>query len=384
MKTNFASLKDLTQLLPDTVVVVDEQIKIVAVNDHITTLFGYDPQELIGQNLSLLVPHRFRAKHDEHFKKYLNEPSVRTMGIGLQLFGLKKDGNEIDIDVALSPINVEGNKMVLASIRDVTDKMELERRLLKKNEQLEIINSELERFGYILAHDLKSPLINIHALIHLMTKELPKEKSEKLKEYIAAVQNSLELMTSMISGVSAYTKAGTSEKGEDLVDLNEILTSVRNLIHLPKNGRIDVEGELPSIKGNKTKVLQVFMNLICNAFKYNDKDAPRVLIKCSGKGSHWLISISDNGPGVPVELRKSVFRLFNKGNSVRKDSQGIGLSIVKKIVEERGGAIMIADSPMGGAEFIFTWPGLTPTIGAVAPAQVKTPAQCPFAAKKLL
>lgn len=354
MKSTF---EDIIKFLPDTVIVVDEEIKIIAANDQLTYLFGYEPAEVIGQKLSMLLPHRYRAKHDQHFQEYFHKPSVRRMGVGLHLFGLKKDGTEIDIDVALSPIVQNGQKMVIATIRDVTDKMELERRLLKKTEQLEIINAELEKFGYMIAHDLKSPLINIHALIHLMTKEMPKEKSAKMQEYIAAVRNSLESMTNMISGVSAYTKAGSADKNsKELVDLNQVITDVRKLIKIPENGRIDVEGAMPCIRGNRTKILQVFMNLVSNAFKHNDNSAPRVMIKGSNKGNHYLISVSDNGPGVPVELRKRIFRLFDKGNSVRTDSQGIGLSIVKKIIEERGGTIVVDESSSGGADFIFTWP----------------------------
>ncbi|MFD2514466.1 PAS domain S-box protein [Pontibacter locisalis] len=386
MKNTFVSLEEVTKFLPDTVIVVDEQIKIIAANEQITTLFGYQPDEIIGQKLNVLLPQRYRAKHDQHFSQYLEKPSVRRMGVGLHLFGLRKDGAEIDIDVALSPVEMRDKKIVIATIRDVTDKMELERKLLKKNEQLEIINSELERFGYMIAHDLKSPLINIHALIHLMTKELPQDKSEKLDEYIAAVRNSLESMTNMISGVSAYTNAGTSVKVEEDVDLNLTVAEVRKLIQIPAKGTISVEGQLPTVRGNKAKMLQLFMNLVSNAFKFNDKEEPKVEIKCSEKGSHFLISISDNGPGVPFEFRRRIFRLFDKGNSVRKDSQGIGLSIVKKIVEERGGAIVVDESALGGADFIFTWP--SPTSPAVPPAALKavkaelTKGTCPFMSSK--
>lgn len=356
MSNTVVTLEDITKHLPDTVIVVDEQVRIVAANKQVTGLFGYGVQELIGQKLSTLLPPQYRAKHDQHFREYLANPSVRMMGVGLQLYGLRKDGSEMDIDVALSPVEVKGRRLVVATIRDVTEKRDLERSLRRKNEQLETINVELERFGYMIAHDLKSPLINIHALIHLIKKELPQEKSERLDEYILAVQNSLEAMTSMISGVSAYTKAGTTDKVEEAVDLNKIMEEVTHLIRVPKGGSLEVTGPLPTIIGNKTKVLQVFMNLICNAFKYNDKEAARVEVQASVNGNSCQISVADNGPGVPTELRRRIFRLFDKGNSLRKDSQGIGLSIVKKIVEERGGRIAVGESAMGGAAFSFTWP----------------------------
>ncbi|MDX5422403.1 MAG: PAS domain S-box protein [Hymenobacteraceae bacterium] len=383
MKNTFVSLDEITNFLPDTVIMVDEQIQIVAANEQTFTLFGYHPQEIIGQKLNVLLPHRHRAKHDEHFSAYLTQPSVRRMGVNLHLFGLRKDGAEIDIDVALSPVEVAGKKLVIATIRDVTDKKELERMLLRKNEQLETINAELERFGYMIAHDLKSPLVNIHALVHLMTKELPNEKSEKLEEYITAVQNSLESMTSMISGVSAYSSAGTGENKVEEVDLNLIVAEVQKLIKVPEKGSLEVAGQLPVIRGNKVKVLQVFMNLVCNAFKYNDKEAPRVQVKCSVKEGQYLISVSDNGPGVPTALRRRIFRLFDKGSSQRKDAQGIGLAIVKKIIEERGGRVAVGDSTLGGAEFTFTWPSPAITRSAFAAVTARQQSGCPFQAGSL-
>ncbi|RDV13547.1 PAS domain-containing sensor histidine kinase [Pontibacter diazotrophicus] len=359
MKSTFVSLKQVADFLPDTVIVVDEQIQIVGANDRITSLFGYYPQELIGQKLSMLLPHRYRGKHDMHFSNYFSHPEVRNMGVGKQFLGLRKDNTEVDIDIALAPFEANGRKLVIATIRDVTEKKELEHSLRKKNEQLKTVNTELERFGYMIAHDLKSPLLNIHALVQLMTRELPTEKSDKLVEYISALKTSLESMTRMISEVSAYSKADTSESAEEDIDLNLIIAEVRKLVHIPSNGRLDVDGQLPSVRGNRTKVLQVFVNLISNAFKHNDKEAPGVLVQGLQKGNTCLLSISDNGPGIPVQLRKRIFRLFDKGNSTRKDSQGIGLSIVKKIVEERGGEIIVNESPLGGAAFTFTWPGTT-------------------------
>ncbi|WP_242929309.1 sensor histidine kinase [Pontibacter vulgaris] len=356
MKKSLNFIQQSINILPDATIVIDQQGHIVTANHNTTLLFEYELEELAGRELAMLIPQQYRVAHSEHIKKYMEQPSVRKMGEGMHLYGQKKFGEEIDVDVALAPITLRDVPLVIATIRDITDKKELERRLLKKNEQLEIINAELERFSYIISHDLKAPLINIHALVHLMTRELPKEKGAKLDRYIQALRSSLEAMSGLISGVAAYSKAGISECEDDVVDLNETLDEVFKLVHLPSRFHLDTQGQLPVIRGNRTKILQVFLNLITNSVKYNDKEAPVLAIHSKETSRYHCITVEDNGPGVPVELRKKIFHLFRKGSIDHIDSQGIGLAVVKKIIENRGGSINVDDSPLGGAAFSFKWP----------------------------
>ncbi|WP_114779331.1 PAS domain-containing sensor histidine kinase [Botryobacter ruber] len=356
MYLNYISLQEAIDLLPDTVVVVDSKGKIIASNKQIDKLFEYAPGELVGQNLNILIPERFREAHTRHLYTYFKNPVSRKMGKGMQLFGLRKSGEECDIDVALAPVMVKNKKYVIAAIRDVTELKELERNLLQKNEQLLVINSELERLGYIIAHDLKSPLLNIHAIIRLLKRELTTEQQQHLALHIQAIDQTLISMLNLITGITDYSKAAITEHKEEPVELNLVLKEACSLITFPPNASVDIPEHLPVITGNKTKLLQVFLNLISNAVKYNDKEETKIAVRCLEKKNEVLITISDNGPGVPRELRRSIFNLFQKGDIQKENSQGIGLAVVKKIIEERGGSIIVDDSPLGGADFIFSWP----------------------------
>ena len=356
MNSKKITFKQSINILPDPVVVVDENATIVTVNDLSEQVFGYTSDEIIGQNLEILIPPRFRESHNKHFRSYFENSVLRKMGEDLQLVGLKKNGDELDTDIALAPIVLDKKKYIIATIRDITQLKTLDRILLKKNEHLSEINAELERFGYVIAHDLKSPLLNIHAISKLMVRELPQEKSQSLESYLVALDECLRSMMDLIQGVSEYSKAGINETTDEEINLTQVLNEVRTLIYLPAHIQLNYSDNLPKIKGNKTKVLQVFLNLINNAIHYNDKPEGKILVKCDEKSCNYIISVSDNGPGVPAALREKIFKLFQKGSIQKIDSQGIGLAVVQKIIEGRGGSIEGTESKLGGAKFIFNWP----------------------------
>ncbi len=356
MQLIHTTLQAALDLLPDAAIVVDQNVKIIAANPQVFTLFGYQPAELINQNLNLLIPARYRQRHDKHFKHYFEAPAKRRMGAGYDLSGLHKNGEEVDVDIALAPVIIGGQQMALALIRDITVLKELDRNLLKKNEELSLSNTQLERLGYVIAHDLKSPLLNIHALINLLNRELADKKSPKIKSYTKALSEISHSMMNLITGVAEYSTSGFQGASEEVVDLNQVMQEVRKLVHFPPGFQLLIKDKLPAIKGNKTKILQVFLNLVNNAVKYNDKPEGKIEIQARASEKVCLINVADNGPGVPPELRGKVFELFRKGAIEKEGSQGIGLAVVKKIIEDRGGHIMVEASPLGGASFAFSWP----------------------------
>lgn len=362
MRSTIVTLQEAIDLLPDAVIVINDNMKIVTTNLQTANIFGYQPAELIGQDLHVLLPERFRDRYADYFSTYFNEPLKRRLGVGPDLFGRRKDGHEIDVDIAIAPVTIASRQLAMVTIRDVTELKENDRNLLRKNEELCLSNAQLQRIGYIIAHDLKAPLLNVHALVRLLNRELiaqlnPDDRSSrKIEGYLQALKDSTLSMMNLITGVADYSKAYLHETMEEDVDLSQILQEVEQLVQLPPDFELTHKQPLPVVRGNKTKLLQVFLNLINNAIKYNDKPQGRIEVQAHKNHKICLINVADNGPGVPVELRKKIFDWFKKGNIEKEDSQGIGLAIVKKIIEDRGGGIFVDDSPMGGADFVFSWP----------------------------
>ncbi len=363
MKKLVISLQETIDFLPDGVLIVQDQGRIVLANAQAAKLFDYPPGALADQELTLLIPARYQHHHAKLVTGFFHHPAIRSMGEGRQLLGRRRDGTEFDVDIALSSVVINDTPMVVAVIRDMTHQKDLERALQWKNEQLEAINTELERFGFTISHDLKSPLANIHAIIHLLTRALPPAEKVALHEHLQEVNHTLYAMSELISGVAAYSKATVADAAVVAVDMSAVLQEVRYLLLLPPHIRLHLADDLPPTRGNKTKLLQVFLNLLSNAIKYNHQAEGLIHVSGESRASQAVYYVEDNGPGIAPALRERVFDLFEKGTSTRTDSQGIGLAIVHKVMQEQGGRITIDDSPLGGARFTLVLPHAPPATG---------------------
>ena len=343
---------DAYEMLPDAIMIVDDQGLIIHHNKRTLTMFGYTKNELTGKSLAILMPDRFQAQHQQHVKAYFDRQQTRKMGSGLKLWGKRKDGKEFDVDIALSPIEQDGKHFAIAVVREISDKLQLEHRI----SSLEKIKDELERFAYVVSHDLKAPLQRIKMLAHLIGAEVSEHEGQEMKTMINYLNGSVTTMEKLIHGVLEYAKVGNDEE-KVMVDMNLVMDEVLRTISIPENFLVSKKNSLPTVKGNYTKVLQVFLNLLTNAIKYNTKPEGIVEVQTTESDQFYIIRFADNGRVIPPEDRDHIFKLFKRGaTDADHHSHGIGLSIVKKIIEQAGGKIWYEESPLGGSCFTFTWP----------------------------
>lgn len=346
------SVVDAYELLPDAILIIDEKGTILHHNSRTLKVFRYEENELTGKPLNILMPDRFQQHHQQHVQEYFKRNQTRKMGSGLKLWGKRRDGEEFDLDIALSTIEHEGGRFAIAVIREIGDKLQLEQRI----GSLEKIKEELERFAYVVTHDLKVPLQRIKMLTHLITAEFSEHEGQEMKTMINYLNGSVTTMEKLIYGVLEYAKAGNEEANVP-VDLNDVLDEILRTISIPLNFVVRKKKPLPTVTGNYTKLMQVFLNLITNAVKYNTASQGILEIDASVKDSFHIIRFTDNGIVIPVENREHIFKLFHRGTSHADDrSHGIGLSIVQKIIDQGGGKIWYEESSMGGSCFVFTWP----------------------------
>ena len=336
-------------------VMIDGKGRIVLVNRAAEEIFDYHREELIDHPIEILVPDRFKPMHPMHRERFVAEPGQRAMGAGRDLFGLRSDGTEVPIEIGLNPIQTDEGLFVLSSIVDITERKQSERLVQAKHEQLERTNRELDEFAHVVSHDLKAPLRGIISLSTWIAEDcaelLPKESQDHLQLLVQRTRR----MSELIDGILRYSRAGREGSPAEPVDVGELVREVVDSLAPPRAIAVHVEGLLPTVHYDRTQLRQVFQNLLANAIQHLGRPTGEVVISAREEPSAWEFVVSDNGVGIEERHFERIFRVFQ---ALRPDAPttGIGLAIVKKIVERNGGSIGVASQPGAGACFRFTVP----------------------------
>lgn len=223
--------------------------------------------------------------------------------------------------------------------------------------QKEKINKQLERFMYIVAHDLKSPLNGLVGLLDLIKEDSRIVTVNELNETMTVMIDVSSHLVKMIDSILDYSRKSDVDQNEELVDTHEMVLQIAHLLFPPKHIDIAIEGQLPTLTTKKLKLQQVFQNLISNAIKYSNKKEGVIKIGCIDDGDFYKFYVQDNGPGIAKQDQERVFNLFETttNTSSRDSSSGIGLNIIKVLIEEQGGKVTVNSELEKGSTFYFQW-----------------------------
>ena len=339
---------------PCGMLVVNHQQKILLANEQLLKTFGYALSEVIGRELEVLIPDRHRHEHRQHVDGFALSPATRAMGPGRDLTGLHKDGTEFPVEIGLRPVELETGPCVLATVIDVTERKQVEQHLRRAN-------ADLEEFAYAASHDLRSPLRAISDLTGWIAEELGDGAAPSIRKNLERLKLRAQRMDVLVSNLLEYARAGAEQTEQQTIEVEDWL---REQIELQDLGArqiaFRVDSTVRRMQVNATPLSTVLRNLIANAIAHNDSERPEVTINVRPKGAYYQFDVTDNGPGVAPEFRERIFKLFQR-LSRDKQGSGIGLAMVKRIVESHGGRIMVADRPDGnrGALFSVLWPQVT-------------------------
>ena len=266
-----------------------------------------------------------------------------------------------DVEIYGSPVRVNGRRLLLSLVHDITERRRAEAALHGKTAELERSNAELEAFAYVASHDLRQPLRTINSYLTLIQSDLAGTLDAETEEYMRFARDGAQRMDRLIVDLLEYSRVGRRTRGFNPVDLDGVVSTAQQNLQAATaeaSASVTVEGTLPNVAGDENELVRLFQNLIGNAVKYRRPDtAPVVRITCRREGAHWVFGVRDNGIGIAPEHRERVFGIFQRLHRREEyEGTGVGLAVCKKIVEHHGGQIRVEAAEGEGSLFHFTLP----------------------------
>ncbi|MCF7792812.1 MAG: PAS domain-containing protein [Candidatus Cloacimonetes bacterium] len=334
---------------------LDEEGWIKDISPSIRNLIHLDRDQIIGKKLGFICTDL--ECEDVFLKVIRQQKEIDNFDISFS----DPDGNFIPCSISarvLKDDSSDGIK-IIGSIRNVTERKIDEEKMLKALRELKKTNKDLMDFANITSHDLKSPLRAINTLANWVLMDEENNLTEEGKKNMNLLVGRTERMHQLIEAIFEYVNVVNFDAEKIKVNMNKLIKNVTHKLSIPQKIQIKVQENLPEIVFERTRVEQIFENLIENSIKYNDKDTGLIQIKSEDKGSEWQFSVEDNGPGIDAKYFSKVFQIFQTLESKDDiDGTGIGLAIVKKIIDKYDGKIWLESEPGEGLKVIFTIPKL--------------------------
>lgn len=338
-------------ILAGVLVIEKDTNRIAAINGTAAKLLGIEPDNAIGSSCRGLICQG----------PCLVDQSTRPVESVIRL------GNKmITVLRHCQQISIQGRDYLVESLLDISELRQENARQANLLEQLELANKELKEFAYVVSHDLKAPLRGIKSLATWIASDYADRLDDEGRDQLKLLVGRVSRLEELIDGILQYSRAGRPSEQEQVVDLAELVPAVVDILSPPPHIKVTIEQPLPKVRADKTRMIQVFQNLINNAIKFMDKPEGLIRVGCTADGAFWRFHVADNGPGIDSKHFDRIFQLFQtlapKDDS---NSTGVGLAVVKKIITFYRGRIWVESQLGKGSTFLFTLPNLCDQIDQV-------------------
>jgi len=344
----------------------------IQVNQKLCDLLGYSPEEFQAKTFQALT-YLEDYNRDQHYYQQLLTGEIESCAFEKRY--LHRSGEPIWTLVTASKEYTKDGEIscFIAVIEDIRARKQTEQQLQQRARELTDVNvilaqtatllekrnSELDQFAYVASHDLKAPLRAIANLSEWIEEDLTEQFDlpEENLHQLALLRGRVHRMEALINGLLEYSRVGRQTPPVEPVDVYPLIQDIVDSLALPPGFQVEVMTEMPLLHTHQTSIQQVFLNLINNAVKHHHREEGHVWIRCSDRGNQYEFSVTDDGPGIDPQYHEKVFTIFQTLKSRDEmESTGIGLAVVRKIVETEGGSITLKSTPGQGAIFQFTWP----------------------------
>lgn len=341
------------------IVVADSSSTITDWNAGAERMLGWSRDQMLGQNLSAIMPERFRAAHTAGMVRYLESGVPKLIGGVVEVPALCSDGNEVAIELSLATWVQGEQHYFLGILRNIEERKQAEREREQYNLTVQQKNEEMEQFVYIASHDLQEPLRTVASFAELLQEEYAGRLDEDADTYLGFISQGAQRMSALIRGLLEYSALGQAHDVV-LIDCKVVLAEVLHDLGVAireANAQVDI-GDVPSFLApvSPAEFRLLLQNLISNAIKFRKPgQAPVINISAEPTVDGWQFVVRDNGIGIEDIHQEKIFRIFQRlHSSADYEGSGIGLSHCKKIVEMLGGRLWVESKPGDGSSFFFT------------------------------
>lgn len=351
--TSEAYFRQLLESAPDAMIIVDNHGRIAIVNEQSEKMFGYSRDNLVGQHIEDLLPARYRERHIEHRRRYLEDPRVRPMGIDMELFARRADGSEFPVEISLSPVVSTSGTFVSSVIRDVTRRKQMESELIDARKEAERAHKANTAFLAAASHDLRQPVQALSLLTGALRRTI---KDPLAKEMVEGQQYSLDAMTNLLNSLLDISRLDAGAIKPEVVDfpvrrLFDRLSAESARQAAQKGLAFTAETDGSIVRSDPNLLGEIVQNLVSNAIRYTEEG--HVTLDCHRIGGRLSIDVRDTGIGIAQEHVEEIFCEFHQLRTPGRDTEGfgLGLAIVRRLSDLLGLEVVVASTPGKGSCF---------------------------------
>jgi two-component system, LuxR family, sensor kinase FixL len=346
LRDSTARLQSIINSAVDGIIVIDHEGRIESFNPGAERLFGYSEAEVLGRNVSMLMPSPYREEHDGYLDRYLATGHAKIIGIGREVAGRRRDGTQFPVHLSVGEMNVEGARKYTGILHDLTQRVRMEEQLRER--------AALARVGEmaaVIAHEVKNPLAGVRGAIQVIGRRLPADGRDA--SIITEIVTRIDHLDQLIKDLLLFARPPQPRLAPvDVASLVQMTAALLCEDPSMRGIQVDVTGQAPPLSADAEMLKIVLQNLLVNS-AHAMQGRGRVRVAIDAVDGVYRIAVSDSGPGIPEDIRDRIFTAFF---TTKSRGTGLGLATAKRLIEAHHGEIAVDCPPGGGTQVTLTLP----------------------------